>query len=95
MVTSSPFWRATRSFVTSIGSLPGQDEYRAAQAENERPATMAEEHALGDLVHCFRLRYGGMLVRALGGSWRWAIHPGHPRRAQKAVRGVRRLGRTR
>jgi len=68
LVTSSPFWRATRSFITAIRSLPGQDEYRAAQAESDRPATMAEEHALGDIVHCFRLRYGGMLLRALEGE---------------------------
>jgi hypothetical protein len=29
---------------------------------------MAEEHALGDIVHCFRLRYGGILLRALDGE---------------------------
>jgi hypothetical protein len=68
LVTSSPFWRATRAFITSISSLPGQDEYRAAQAASDRPATMAEEHALGDIVHCFRLRYGGILLRALDGE---------------------------
>ncbi|MGP8205186.1 MAG: M14 family zinc carboxypeptidase [Acidimicrobiales bacterium] len=68
LVTASPFWRASRAFITSIASLPGQDEYRAAQPESERPATMAEEHALGDIVHCFRLRYGGIMLRALDGE---------------------------
>ncbi|HTW06383.1 MAG TPA: M14 family zinc carboxypeptidase [Acidimicrobiales bacterium] len=67
-VTASPFWRASRSFMTSIRSLPDQDEYRAAQPESGRPATIAEEHALGDIVHCFRLRYGGILLRALEGE---------------------------
>lgn len=68
LVTASPFWRATRSLITSIGRLPEQDQYRAAQPESDRPATMAEEHALGDIVHCFRLRYGGILLRALDGE---------------------------
>ena len=68
LVTTSPFWRATRAFIAAIGLLPEQDKYRAAQADSERPATMAEEHALGDIVHCFRLRYGGILLRALQGE---------------------------
>jgi len=68
LVTTSPFWRATRSFITAISSMPGQDEYRAAQPESGRAATIAEEHALGDIVHCFRVRYGGILLRALEGE---------------------------
>jgi hypothetical protein len=88
LVTASPFWRATRAFITSIGRLPQQDEYRAAQAESERPATMAEEHALGDIVHCFRLRYGGILLRALEGEL--AVGNGTPaiRREHRKLSGV-------
>ncbi len=33
-----------------------------------RPATVAEAHSLEDIVHCFRLRYGGILLRALEGE---------------------------
>jgi hypothetical protein len=80
VATASPFWRATRSFITAISSLPSQDEYRAALSESGRPATIAEEHALGDIVHCFRLRYGGMLLRALEGEL--AVGNGTP-----AIRG--------
>jgi hypothetical protein len=65
LVTVSPFVRATRSFITSIGHVPEQDEYRARQPESHRLATVSEEHALADIVLCFRLRYGGILLRAL------------------------------
>lgn len=68
LVTKTPFLQATKAFVTSIGHVPDQDEYRAAQAGNDRPATVSEEHALNDVVHCFRLRYGGILLRALDGE---------------------------
>lgn len=68
LITKSPFLGATRAFVASIGHIPDQDEYRAAQTESDRPATVAEEHALADIVHCFRLRYGGILLRALDGE---------------------------
>jgi hypothetical protein len=68
LVTASPFLRASRAFITSIGGLPEQDEYRASRDESDRAATAAEEQALSDIVHCFRLRYGGILLRALDGE---------------------------
>lgn len=68
LVTRSPFLRAAKAFIASIGHLPEQDEYRAGLAESDRPATVSEEHALEDIVHCFRLRYGGILLRALDGE---------------------------
>jgi Zinc carboxypeptidase len=83
LATNSPFARATRAFIASIGSVPEQDEYRAARPESQRPATVSEEHALADIVHCFRLRYGGILLRALGAEM--AIGNGTP-----AIRRERR-----
>ncbi len=68
LVTRSPFVRASKAFITSIADVPTQDEYRANLAENDRPATVAEAHSLEDIVHCFRLRYGGILLRALEGE---------------------------
>jgi hypothetical protein len=68
LVTRSPFVRASRAFIASIGDVPTQDEYRANLPESDRPATVAEAHSLEDIVHCFRLRYGGILLRALEGE---------------------------
>jgi hypothetical protein len=41
------------------------DDARADLPEADRPATVAERFGCEDLVTCFRLRYGGMLLRAL------------------------------
>jgi hypothetical protein len=68
LVTDSPFLRATRYFAPMCASLPEMNERRAAVAESSRPATVAEQHSCEDLVHMFRLRYGGMLLRALDGE---------------------------
>jgi len=64
----SPFLRATKAFAPGIARTAAQDEARAADPENDRPATVAERFGCADLVHCFRLRYGGMLLRALDGE---------------------------
>jgi hypothetical protein len=66
--TESPYLRASRAFIPSISRTARQDAGRAAAAQNDRPATVAERFACADLVHCFRLRYGGMLLRALDGE---------------------------
>lgn len=61
----SPFVRATRYFAKLIDGLSASSEHRAGLPENERQATVAERFSCLDLVHSFRLRYGGMLLRAL------------------------------
>jgi hypothetical protein len=63
--TPSPFRRASEAFVPSMGRLAAQDQHRSAAPDSDRPATVAERFGCADLVHCFRLRYGGMLLRAL------------------------------
>ncbi|SHF79738.1 Zinc carboxypeptidase [Jatrophihabitans endophyticus] len=61
----SPFLRALRQFAPHF-VLDGEQEGRRAElAENDRPATVAEVFTGGDLVHGFRMRYGGMTLRLL------------------------------
>lgn len=65
MAGGSPLERATRAFIPSILEMAESDRRRAALPETARQATVAEIFSCADLVHCFRLRYGGMLLRAL------------------------------
>lgn len=65
LVTNSPFLRATRFFVPTLAAMAEADTLRAAGPEGARPATVAEHHSCQALVHCYRLRFGGMLLRAL------------------------------
>lgn len=64
----SPFLRATRAFAPGFGRVAEQDHRRAEAPENDRLATVAERFGCADLVHSFRLRYGGMLLRGLDGE---------------------------
>jgi len=63
----TPFLRASRAFVPMLGHVAEHEAARAALPAADRPATVAEVFSAEDLVRCFRLRYGGMLVRALAG----------------------------
>lgn len=61
----SPFLRATRAFAPGLARGAEQDRARAADPSAARPATAAEGSSSADVVHMFRLRFGGMLLRAL------------------------------
>jgi hypothetical protein len=61
----SPFLRAMRQFAPHFVHDSEQDTRRAAIAENDRAATVAEVFTNADLVHGFRMRYGGMTLRLL------------------------------
>jgi hypothetical protein len=62
----TPFLRATRYYAPVILEQAGATERRAASASAAaRKATVAELTSMADTVHMFRLRYGGMLLRAL------------------------------
>ncbi|WP_432512555.1 M14 family zinc carboxypeptidase [Kineococcus sp. SYSU DK001] len=61
----TPFLRASRAFVPMFADVARHDRARAADPAAQRPATVAEEFSAADFVRMFRLRYGGMLVRAL------------------------------
>jgi hypothetical protein len=60
----TPFLRASRSFIPMVGSNGDTNVARAAQPESDRPATRAEVAGCEEIVHMYRLRYGGMLLRA-------------------------------
>lgn len=60
----SPFLEASRAFVPMLVSTADTDRRRADREPAERMATVAERFGCEDLVRCFRLRYGGMLLRA-------------------------------
>ena len=62
---TTPFLTASRVFVPMLGSIADVDRARAADEPPERRATVAERFGCEDLVTCFRLRYGGMMLRAL------------------------------
>lgn len=68
LVTRSPFLRATEIFTKSIAQLSDEDDHRAGLPESRREATVAECHGLEEVVHCFRVRYGGMALRAFDGE---------------------------
>ncbi|MFG1815348.1 M14 family zinc carboxypeptidase [Kribbella sp. NPDC049174] len=63
--SGSAFVRASRFFARIMAPSPDSMEKRAAEPESQRPATVAELASLQDSVHMFRLRYAGMLLRAL------------------------------
>lgn len=64
MVTESPFLRASLAFIPWLTTHEESLRPRVADPANQRPATVAEQFSLADTVHSFRLRYGGMLLRA-------------------------------
>ncbi|GAA4623777.1 M14 family zinc carboxypeptidase [Cellulomonas oligotrophica] len=61
----SPFLRASQAFVPFLGRNAEHERTRADLPGCDRPATVAEVFGNEDVVRCFRLRYGGMLLRAL------------------------------
>ncbi len=61
----SPFLRASRFYARIAGELGADMLARAEGADPRRRATVAELVSTTDAVHMFRLRYGGMLLRAL------------------------------
>jgi hypothetical protein len=61
----SPFYRAMRQFAPHFREYGEQETRRAKLAESQRPATVAEVYTGADLVHGFRMRYGGMTLRLL------------------------------
>ncbi|MEU7324403.1 M14 family zinc carboxypeptidase [Streptomyces griseoviridis] len=61
----SPFLRAVRDFVPSLPELAALDAARADTLP-DRAATVAERYDCEASVHSFRVRFGGMLLRALG-----------------------------
>ncbi|MGL3198454.1 MULTISPECIES: M14 family zinc carboxypeptidase [Curtobacterium] len=65
LTIDSPFLEASRAFVPMLAGTAATDRARADREPAARTATVAERFGCEDLVRCFRLRYGGMLLRAL------------------------------
>ncbi|MDA8371571.1 MAG: M14 family zinc carboxypeptidase [Nocardiopsaceae bacterium] len=65
---ASPFLRATRAFAPHLSGLAAQNATRAAAPENQRPAVVCERMSGIATVEAARLRYAGMLLRALDGE---------------------------
>ena len=65
LTLDTPWLRASRTFVPMMASLATMEATRAEAEDQVRKVTVAESFSANDLVHCFRLRYGGMLLRAL------------------------------
>lgn len=63
--TDSQLVRATEAFLPSLTAGVGRERARARRGDPDRIATVAEEFSLFDRNRCFRLRYGGMLLRAV------------------------------
>jgi hypothetical protein len=68
LVSGSPFIRASRCFIPLVAGNAATDHGRAAAPENDRPATVAEVASCREVLHSVRLRFGGMLLRALEGE---------------------------
>ncbi|GIJ43915.1 zinc carboxypeptidase [Virgisporangium aliadipatigenens] len=65
----SPFLRACRSFVPSLDGLATREAERAADPAHARPATVAERFSGEAMLHQMRIRFGGMLLRAIEGEF--------------------------
>jgi Zinc carboxypeptidase len=61
----TPFLRAGRAFTAAMGRVAEDAARRAEEAASARPATAAEVRSCAELVHVFRTRFAGILVRAL------------------------------
>ncbi|WP_320781120.1 M14 family zinc carboxypeptidase [Streptomyces sp. CRN 30] len=64
LTVRSPFLRAVEDFVPSLPELAALESARA-DGLPDRPATVAEAYDCAASVHSFRIRFGGMLLRAL------------------------------
>lgn len=61
----TPLMRAARVFAPMVESNGRSSLARADAPESDRPATVAELHGLEDIVRMSKLRFGGILARAL------------------------------
>lgn len=64
LTIDTPFLRASRSFVPMMTATGESNIARSRLPEAQRRATVAERFGCEDLIHMFRLRFGGMLLRA-------------------------------
>jgi len=65
LTIDSPFRRASEAFVPGMGEAAAAERARLSDPALERPATVAEVFGNREVVRTFRLRFGGILRRAL------------------------------
>ena len=68
LAPESPFWRASRFFARVLDEVGPARMARSRRPDSDRPATVAEASSLALNVHEWRLRYCGILRRALRGE---------------------------
>jgi hypothetical protein len=88
LTVRSPFLRATEAFLPYLVDAAESDLARAGRPENERPAVVAERFHSTSGSQSARIRFGGMLLRALAGeiaigNGTPAIRRGHARLAER------------
>ncbi|TXK17486.1 M14 family zinc carboxypeptidase [Homoserinibacter sp. GY 40078] len=84
----SPFLSASEVFVPMLADIGRVDRARASEPASQRAATVAERFGCEDLVHCFRLRYGGMLLRALDAESVAGVAPAPLRRLRSRLESI-------
>ncbi|MBL7257191.1 M14 family zinc carboxypeptidase [Paractinoplanes lichenicola] len=65
---TSPYWRAARFYATVVEGAAQERLARSKEPASQRPASVAEANSLELNFHEWRLRYGGILLRALQGE---------------------------
>ncbi len=68
LAPESPFWRAARFYAGVLNDVGPARLDRSRAPAADRPATVAEATSLALNVHEWRLRYAGILLRALRGE---------------------------
>ena len=84
----TPFLTGSRAFVPMLAETAAMDLARVDAPEAARPATVAERFGREDLIRCFRLRYGGMLLRALDVECAAGTAPAEVRRLRDELEGA-------
>lgn len=84
----SPFLRGARAFAPLMAVLADAEDERARRLTDERVATRAEVFSNEDAVRSFRLRFGGMLLRALEAECAAGVAHDTVRRERDAFRRV-------
>ncbi|MGG7508078.1 M14 family zinc carboxypeptidase [Plantibacter sp. YIM 135249] len=87
LTLTTPFRTASEAFVPIFAGLRESMGLRASLPESARSATIAEVFSCEDLVHCFRLRYGGMLLRAFEAETAAGTAPAELRRITEELLG--------
>ncbi|GHS89737.1 zinc carboxypeptidase [Actinomycetota bacterium] len=88
LTVRTPFLRASESFVPMMSAAAQAELVRCELPECDRPATGSEVFSNADVVRSFRLRFGGMLLRALAAEVDAGIATARVRRAHERMSAV-------